>query len=51
MGVGTILEAKEIVLMATGTGKSDAVKAAIEGFSLVSENEKRRIYSCPILLL
>jgi len=31
MGVGTILDAKEIILMATGAGKSEAVKASIEG--------------------
>lgn len=30
MGIGTILEAKRIVLMATGNGKADAVKRAIE---------------------
>jgi glucosamine-6-phosphate deaminase len=30
MGIGTILEAKEIVLMAMGQGKADAVKRAIE---------------------
>lgn len=31
MGIGTILEAKKIVLLATGEGKADAVAAAIEG--------------------
>jgi glucosamine-6-phosphate deaminase len=31
MGIGTILEAKQIVLMATGLGKADAVQQAIEG--------------------
>ncbi len=31
MGVGTIMEAKEIVLLATGFGKAEAVKAAVEG--------------------
>jgi len=31
MGIGTILDSKEIILMATGTGKSEAVKASIEG--------------------
>jgi len=31
MGIGTILDAKEIILMATGTGKSEAVKTSIEG--------------------
>ena len=31
MGVGTILEAKEILLMANGAGKADAIKAAVEG--------------------
>ncbi|HPM84160.1 MAG TPA: glucosamine-6-phosphate deaminase [Candidatus Anammoximicrobium sp.] len=31
MGVGTILEAKEIILLATGAGKAEAVAKAIEG--------------------
>lgn len=31
MGVGTILEARNIVLLATGASKADAVAAAIEG--------------------
>jgi len=31
MGVGTIMEAKEILLLANGEGKADALKAAIEG--------------------
>jgi len=31
MGVGTILDAIEIILMATGAGKSEAVRASIEG--------------------
>ncbi len=31
MGIGTILEAKRILLLATGTGKRDAVKLAVEG--------------------
>lgn len=31
MGVGTILEARKIVLLATGASKADAVAAAIEG--------------------
>ncbi len=31
MGVGTILEARRILLLATGTNKADAVAAAIEG--------------------
>ncbi|MFZ1080740.1 MAG: glucosamine-6-phosphate deaminase [Candidatus Kryptoniota bacterium] len=31
MGVGTIMEAKELLLLANGEGKADAVKAAIEG--------------------
>lgn len=31
MGVGTILEAKRIVLMATGDGKASAIEQAIEG--------------------
>lgn len=31
MGVGTILEAKKIILLATGASKADAVAAAIEG--------------------
>ena len=30
MGIGTILEAKRIVLMATSAGKVDAVRRAIE---------------------
>lgn len=31
MGIGTILEARRIVLLATGEAKSDAVKAMVEG--------------------
>jgi len=31
MGVGTIMKAKEIVLIATGAGKADAVKAMLKG--------------------
>jgi glucosamine-6-phosphate deaminase len=31
MGVGTILEAKKLILLASGAGKADAVAAAIEG--------------------
>lgn len=31
MGVGTIMEAKELILLANGPGKADAIKAAIEG--------------------
>ena len=31
VGTGTIMEAKEVLLLATGTEKSDATKAAIEG--------------------
>lgn len=31
MGIGTILQAKRIVLMAMGEGKADAIKQAIEG--------------------
>ena len=31
MGVGTILEAREIILLAAGDNKSTAVQAAIEG--------------------
>ncbi len=31
MGIGTIMEAKELLLLANGDGKADAVKAAIEG--------------------
>lgn len=31
MGIGTIMESKEIILLANGEGKSDAVKAAVEG--------------------
>ncbi len=31
MGIGTILEAKEIILLANGEGKADAVAKAIEG--------------------
>lgn len=31
MGVGTIMDAKELVLIANGKGKSDAIKAAVEG--------------------
>ena len=31
MGVGTIMEAKEIVLLAAGSCKADAIKAAVEG--------------------
>ena len=31
MGIGTILEAKRLVLMASGTSKAQAVKAALEG--------------------
>ncbi len=31
MGIGTILEAKRILMLATGEGKRDAVKCAVEG--------------------
>jgi glucosamine-6-phosphate deaminase len=31
MGVGTIMDSKEIILLANGEKKADAVKAAIEG--------------------
>ncbi|MEN3038773.1 MAG: glucosamine-6-phosphate deaminase [Candidatus Kryptonium sp.] len=31
MGIGTIMEAKEVILLASGEGKADAVKAAVEG--------------------
>ena len=31
MGVGTIMDAKELLLLANKTGKSDAVQAAVEG--------------------
>jgi len=31
MGVGTIMEAKELLLLANGDGKADAVKSAVEG--------------------
>ncbi|WNO09260.1 glucosamine-6-phosphate deaminase [Teredinibacter sp. KSP-S5-2] len=31
MGIGTILEAKKVVLLATGEGKADAVKQTVEG--------------------
>lgn len=31
MGVGTIMEARELVLIATGENKADAIKAAVEG--------------------
>jgi glucosamine-6-phosphate deaminase len=31
MGVGTIMDSKEIILLANGSNKADAVKAAVEG--------------------
>lgn len=31
MGIGTIMDARKVVLLATGEGKADAVKAALEG--------------------
>ena len=31
MGIGTILDAREILLLATGEGKAEAIRAAIEG--------------------
>lgn len=31
MGVGTIMDARELLLLATGEGKADAIKAAVEG--------------------
>ncbi len=31
MGIGTIMEAKEIILLANKTSKADAIKAAVEG--------------------
>lgn len=37
MGIGTILEAKRIVLMATGAGKAEAIAQAIQG-EVSSEN-------------
>ncbi len=40
MGVGTIMDAKELVLMATGKGKAAAIKATIEGISLKKQTNK-----------
>ncbi len=31
MGIGTIMDAKEVVLLANGAGKANAIKAAVEG--------------------
>ncbi len=31
MGVGTIMEARELILLANGAGKADAIRAAVEG--------------------
>jgi glucosamine-6-phosphate deaminase len=31
MGVGTIMEAKRLLLLANGKGKADAIKATVEG--------------------
>lgn len=31
MGVGTIMEARQLLLLASGTGKADAIKATLEG--------------------
>lgn len=31
MGIGTILESKKVVLLATGEGKADAIQATVEG--------------------
>jgi glucosamine-6-phosphate deaminase len=31
MGIGTIMEARELILLASGANKADAVKAAVEG--------------------
>jgi glucosamine-6-phosphate deaminase len=31
MGIGTIMDAKELILLANGPGKADAIKAAVEG--------------------
>jgi glucosamine-6-phosphate deaminase len=31
MGVGTIMEAKRLLLLANGSGKADAIKATVEG--------------------
>ena len=31
MGIGTIMDAKEVVLLANGPGKTDAIKASVEG--------------------
>ncbi|HSX85046.1 MAG TPA: glucosamine-6-phosphate deaminase, partial [Cellvibrio sp.] len=31
MGIGTILESKKVVLLATGENKADAIKATVEG--------------------
>ncbi len=31
MGIGTILESKQILVLATGQGKADAVRAMVEG--------------------
>ena len=31
MGVGTIMQAHELLLMASGTAKADAIKATVEG--------------------
>lgn len=31
MGIGTILDARKVVLLATGVGKAEAVAGAIEG--------------------
>ena len=31
MGVGTIMDSRSLVLLATGKGKADAIKATVEG--------------------
>jgi glucosamine-6-phosphate deaminase len=31
MGIGTIMEARELVLLATGPGKAEAIRASAEG--------------------
>lgn len=31
MGIGTIMDAKELLLVANGTGKADAIKSSVEG--------------------
>ena len=43
-GLGTILEARHLLLLATGEGKAQAVAAAVEGPGLRALDHYREVY-------